>query len=78
MIRQRTYTIYWMQITRSSSLPVPWVLYRMKRVPMGVTIASAETNNELRQALAGLEGVEQIQDDILIHGKNKQHNERLA
>ena len=45
---------------------------------MGVTIASAETNNELRQALAGLEGVEQIQDDVLIHGKGKQHDERLA
>ena len=44
---------------------------------MGVTVAPVETNNELRQALVGLEGVEQIQDDILVHGRGTQHDERL-
>ena len=56
----------------------PWGLYRFKRLASGVNIASAECNNNLRALLTGLEGIVQIQDDIVVHGKGRQHDERLA
>ena len=56
----------------------PWGLYRFKRLASGVNLASAECNNNLRALLTGLEGIVQIQDDIVVHGLGKQHDERLA
>ena len=56
----------------------PWGLYRFKRLASGVNIASAKCNNNLWALLTGLEGIVQIQDDIVVHGLGKQHDERLA
>ena len=56
----------------------PWGLYRFKRLASGVNIASAECNNNLRALLTGLDGIVQIQDDIVVHGKGRQHDARLA
>ena len=56
----------------------PWGLYRYKRLPSGVNLASAECNNNLRTILLGLTGIVQIQDDIVVHGNEEEHSNRLA
>ena len=48
------------------------------QVSTSLHIASAECNNNLRALLTGLEGIVQIQDDIVVHGLGKQHDERLT
>ena len=55
----------------------PWGLYRYVRLPSGVNCASAECNNNFRGIVEGLEGIVQIQDDVVVCGKGKQHDERL-
>ena len=55
----------------------PWGLYRYVRLPSGVNCASHECNNNFRAIVEGLEGIVQIQDDVVVYGKGKQHDERL-
>ena len=55
----------------------PWGLYRYIRLPSGVNCASAECNNNFRAIVEGLEGVVQIQDDVVVFGKGKTHDQRL-
>ena len=55
----------------------PWGLYRYKRLVMGNSPASSECHRRVRAVLAGLDGVAQIKDDVLVYGKGKQHDERL-
>ena len=55
----------------------PWGLYRFKRLVMGNSPASSECHRRVRQVVAGLPGVLQIKDDILIHGQEQQHDNRL-
>jgi hypothetical protein len=55
----------------------PWGLYRYKTLVMGVHTASSECQEKTRLLLDGLEGVQQIQDDVVVHGAGQQHDQRL-
>ena len=55
----------------------PWGLYRYKTLVMGLHTASSECQEKTKLLLEGLEGVQQIQDDVVIHGAGKQYDERL-
>lgn len=46
-------------------------LYRYKRLVFGVTSASEQYQHEMAKALAGIEGVENISDDLIVHGKDQ-------
>ena len=53
-------------------------IYRFKHLVMGAGPASQEFHEQLRQAIVGIEGVIQIEDDLLVHGKGQdQHNSHL-
>ncbi|KAI2646104.1 Retrovirus-related Pol polyprotein [Labeo rohita] len=52
--------------------------YRYKRLVFGVSSASEQYQHEVGSALAGIEGVENISDDIIIHAPTKEiHDQRL-
>ena len=55
----------------------PWGLHRYNTLAMGVHTASNECQEKTRRLLEGCKGVEQIQDDLLVHGKGKIHDENL-
>ncbi len=53
-------------------------IYRFKRLVFGVSSASEQYQREIAAVLAGIEGVENISDDIIIHAPDKEsHDERL-
>ena len=53
-------------------------LFRYKRLLFGVNSASEQYQYEIQTALAGIEGQENISDDIIIHGRDqKEHDLRL-
>jgi transposase InsO family protein len=52
-------------------------LYRFNTLVMGVSSGSSECHEKLRRILEGLEGVVQIKDDLVVHGKGEQHDRRL-
>ena len=53
-------------------------VYRYKRLIFGVSSASELYQYEISRALAGIEGVDNISDDIIVHGPNQTtHDERL-
>ena len=53
-------------------------LYCYKRLMFGVTSAPEIYQHAIQQALHGCEGVRNISDDIILHGKDdQQHDERL-
>ncbi len=52
--------------------------YRYKRLIFGVSSASEQYQHEIASALAGIEGVENISDDVIVHAPDhKTHNQRL-
>ena len=54
-------------------------LLRYKRLLFGVNSASEQYQHEIQTALAGIDGQENISDDIIVHGKDQaEHNARLA
>ena len=55
----------------------PWGLYEYNTLVMGVSCASSECHERIRLIVVGLEGVQQIKDDIVVHGKGQQHDSRL-
>ena len=55
----------------------PWGLYRYDTLVMGVHTASSECQEKVRLLLDGLEGVQQIQDDVVVHGAGLEHDARL-
>ena len=55
----------------------PWGLYRFDRLTMGIHTASSECQEMLRRVVKDLDGVEQIQDDIVVHGKGEAHDRNL-
>ena len=55
----------------------PWGLYRYETLVMGVPTASSKCQEKTRILLEGLDGVQQIQDDVVIHGAGKQRDQRL-
>lgn len=53
-------------------------VYRYKRLIFGVSSASEQYQHEIAAALAGIEGVENISDDVIVHAKDEEtHNVRL-
>ena len=52
-------------------------LYRYNTLVMGASSGSSECQERLRLILVGLKGVAQIKDDIVVHGKGREHDERL-
>ena len=56
---------------------IPLGLYRYNTLAMGVRSASAETHERIRRILAGLDGVVQVKDDIVVHGSEEEHDKRL-
>ena len=55
----------------------PWGLYEYNTLVMGVHTASSECQEIVRLVLEGLESVQQIQDDVVVHGKGEEHDVRL-
>ena len=56
----------------------PFGRYRYLRVPQGISSASEEYQRRQNEALAGLDGVEVIADDILCYGSGESMEEALA
>ena len=52
-------------------------LLRFNRLVMGTSSASSECHERIRQIVEGLEGVQQIKDDVVVHGKGTEHDKRL-
>ena len=53
-------------------------LYRYKRLLFGVSSASELYQHEISTALAGIEGVDNISNDIIVHGPDQKiHDQRL-
>ena len=53
-------------------------LYQYKRLMFGITSAPEVYQHVIQQSLQGCEGVANISDDIIIHGKNtEEHDKRL-
>ena len=44
---------------------------------MGAAPASSECHERIRLVLEGLPGVQQIKDDLVVHGQGKEHDVRL-
>ena len=44
---------------------------------MGTPCASSECHERLRRVLEGLQGVQQIKDDLVVHGIGEEHDRRL-
>ena len=64
----------------SSKLYTFWTtkgLYKFNTLAQGVSSASAETHDRIRRILAGLDGVIQIKDDMIVHGEGEKHDENL-
>jgi hypothetical protein len=53
------------------------VVYRYKRLPFSVNAASEIYQHEINKMLQGMQGVANISDDIIIHGLDEEHDERL-
>ena len=51
-----------------ATFATPHGLFRYKRLPFDVCSASEKYQHEIASALAGIEGVENISDDIVVHG----------
>ena len=51
-------------------------LYRFKRLVMGASPASQEFHEKFRLALLGLDGVLQIEDDLLVYGSTQEEHDR--
>jgi hypothetical protein len=55
----------------------PFGICKYKRLVMGTPPASGECHAKMKEILQGLQGVAQIKDDILVHGRGQEHDERL-
>ena len=52
----------------------PWGLHRFNTLVMGAHTASSECQETIRRVLVGLDGCEQIQDALVVHGKGEEHD----
>ncbi|KAK3711516.1 hypothetical protein QZH41_016433 [Actinostola sp. cb2023] len=53
-------------------------LFRYKRLMFGVSSASEQYQHEIQTTLAGIDGQENISDDIIVHGEEQaEHDKRL-
>ena len=61
-----------------TNFATPDGFFRYKRLLFGVCSASEQYQHEIASALAGIEGVQNISDDIVLHGPDTEtHNRRL-
>ena len=61
-----------------TTFATPDGLFRYKRLLFGVCSASEQYQHEIASALAGIEGVENISDDIVVYGpQTETHKRRL-
>ena len=61
-----------------TTFTTPWGLFRYKRLMFGVSSAPEVYQYVIQQSLAGLEGVQNYADDIIIYGSTvEEHNARL-
>ena len=61
-----------------TTFATPDGLFRYKPLLFGVCSASEQYQHEIASALAGIEGVENVSDDIVVHGPDTEtHNRRL-
>ena len=56
----------------------PMGLYMFNTLVMGTAPASSECHEKIRRVLDGVPGVQQIKDDLVVHGKGKEHDVRLV
>ena len=64
--------------TEITTFATPYGLFRYKHLLFGVCSASEQYQHEIASALAGIEGVENISDDIVVHGPDTEtQNRRL-
>ena len=73
---------YQIKLTEGSShlttFNTPFGRYRYRRMPMGVKCSSEVFQREMTHHFGGMDGVEVVVDDILVHGKTlDEHNRRL-
>ena len=52
-------------------------LYRYNTLVMGTPSASSECHERLKRILQEIEGVQQIKDDLVVHGIGEEHDRRL-
>ena len=55
----------------------PMGLYMYNTLVMGTAPASSECHENIRLILEGLDGVQQIKDDLVVHGIGQEHDDRL-
>ena len=55
----------------------PMGLYRFNTLVMGTAPASSECHEQIRRILDGVEGVQQIKDDLVVYGLGQGHDDRL-
>ena len=64
--------------TEITTFATPDGLFRYKRLLFGVCSASEQYQHEIASVLAGIEGAENISDDIVVHGPDTEtHDKRL-
>ena len=57
---------------------IPFGRYKWNRLPFGTKVSSELFVKHLHLALGGLEGVECVADDIIVHGKDDEdHDEKF-
>lgn len=51
-------------------------VYRYKRLSFGVSSASEQYQHDIANALVGIEGVENIFDDVIVHALDQEKHDR--
>ena len=55
----------------------PMGLFMYNTLVMGTAPASSECHENIRRMLEGIDGVQQIKDDLVVYGYGKEHDDRL-
>lgn len=65
------------QSSHLTTMNTPFGRYRWKRLPFGLSVSSEIFQKKLQQAIAGLEGVECVADDIIVFGAGDTKEEAM-
>jgi hypothetical protein len=73
---------YWMlalikKLSLITTFNAPFGWYRYKRRPFGILCAQDKFQQKMEETFGELKGVDIIVDDILVSGKNEEHDENL-
>ena len=55
----------------------PFGFFKFKHLIQGISPTSGECHEILRKVVKGIPGIAQIKDNLVLHGKGVQHDERL-